>query len=675
MRLGTKILLLTLAATVGLSGTVIWLVTRDVTAREVDRARHTIKWAVSGYFASVDERLIRDARLVNLLMHETPNRAQLSRLEEGAADDQPFAQRQLADEICGRLIQDELNFAGINPAFHVILNSRGDLRVARTSDEPALAKALAAQNWPQDEVISSNTLNPIRKYLWINNSLYLAMGVPIRMNQGDEPSHAYFVGYHINDQWLSKLLSLVRQDASRREESVSVISAWFLVDGNIVARATSSADFNAAVPDRAAAIVTASAKSRADEQREEIQFTSNGERFVGESVIFNPSQNVQGILAVVNSLDQQLAPLRRLQRNIAILAIVIIIIALIFARFLARLIAAPIEQVVAGTERIAAGNFDQPLAINRRDEIGQLATSFNSMAAGLKQRDLIKDTFGKFVSPRLVEDFLTDPSRLALSRRVQSVLMSDLENFAPMSERLRPEDLVALLNEYLGRSADIVSNHGGIVDKFIADAVVAFWGPPFSDDHATLACRAALALVQSTNNMAKACQKLNIAPLRVRIGIATGEVLAGIIGSAAKQDYTVIGDIANLAARLEGVNKIYKTQILATAATMQAAQDKIVFRKLDTLRVIGRSEPVELFEVLAESSTASGTLIDLTRRYAQALEPYQQRNWPAAAAAFKALSSAFPDDLPATVMAARCEWFGASPPDASWDGVWQQESK
>src|SRR6267378_1695988 len=102
MRLGTKILLLTLAATVGLSGTVIWLVTRDVTARETDRARRTIKWAVSGYFASVDERLIRDARLVNLLMHETPNRAQLSRLEEGAADDKPFAQRQLADEICGK---------------------------------------------------------------------------------------------------------------------------------------------------------------------------------------------------------------------------------------------------------------------------------------------------------------------------------------------------------------------------------------------------------------------------------------------------------------------------------------------------------------------------------------------------------------------------------------------
>src|SRR5205814_7161482 len=167
-----------------------------------------------------------------------------------------------------------------------------------------------------------------------------------------------------------------------------------------------------------------------------------------------------------------LGPLRRLQLTIAIFTIVIIIIALSVARLLARLIASPIEQVVAGTQRIASGNFDQPLTIKSRDEIGQLAASFNSMAAGLKQRDLIKDTFGKFVSPRLVEDFLTDPKRLALSRRVQTILMSDLENFTPMTERLRPEDLVGLLNEYLGRSADIVSEHGGIVDKLDRKSVV-----------------------------------------------------------------------------------------------------------------------------------------------------------------------------------------------------------
>ena len=666
MRLGTKILLLTLAATVGLSGTVIWLVTHDVTARELDRARKTIKWAVSGYFQSVDERLGRDSRLVTLSMQEPQYRVQLSLLEEGNPEQKRFAAAQLADQIFAQDLQKELTHGGISPAFHVLLNAKGEVRFASAPENPGLTKALSTQDWPTDDVLSAGA-NPPRKYLWIDNSLYLVMGIPLRTVSTDEPSHAYFVGYRVDDQWLSNLLHLVREDASRREESLAVISAWFLVDGKIVASATSSGVFSAALPDRAAALVTASTKSGAAEQREEIQFTSSGERFVGESLIFRPSQNVQGILAVVNSLDQQLVPLRRLQRNIAILTIVIIIIALLVARILARLIAGPIEQVVAGTQRIAAGDFDQPLSIQRRDEIGQLASSFNSMSAGLKQRDLIKDTFGKFVSPRLVEDFLTDPKRLQLSRRVQSVLMCDLENFTPMTERLRPEDLVNLLNEYLGRSADIVGAHGGIVDKFIADAVVAFWGPPFSEDHATLACRAALDLVTSTNEMAGACRALNIPPFRVRIGIATGEVLAGIIGSAAKQDYTVIGDIANLAARLEGVNKIYKTQILATAATAQAAEAKILFRKLDTVRVIGRSEPVEIFQVIGQGQRDAHA----ENRYASALSLYQKRDWAKAAAAFRALEG----DPTALAMALRCESFSTAPPAQDWDGIWQQESK
>jgi adenylate cyclase len=175
--------------------------------------------------------------------------------------------------------------------------------------------------------------------------------------------------------------------------------------------------------------------------------------------------------------------------------------------------------------------------------------------------------------------------------------------------------------------------------------------------------------------MADAARRLNVPPLRVRIGIATGEVLAGIIGSSTKQDYTVIGDIANLASRLEGANKIYKTQILATAATAHAAKDSILFRKIDVVRVIGRNEPVELFEVLSESAIVPANLIDLRQRYAEALTFYENRDWPAAASAFRALASAFPSDGPASVMAARCQRFQAASPDSSWDGIWQLESK
>src|SRR3954471_5064834 len=145
MRLGTKILLLTLAATVGLSGTVIWLVTRDVTAREIDRARHTIKWAVSGYFESVDERHHRDSRLVTLLIEDPKYFAYFEPLETGNAEEKLFAKRQLTDEIFGNTIQNELTYGGIYPAFHVLLNARGKILFAIARDDPALAKSLTAQ--------------------------------------------------------------------------------------------------------------------------------------------------------------------------------------------------------------------------------------------------------------------------------------------------------------------------------------------------------------------------------------------------------------------------------------------------------------------------------------------------------------------------------------------------
>src|SRR5215204_4183713 len=225
MRLGTKILLLTLAATVGLSGTVIWLVTRDVTAREVDRARRTIKSAVSGYFASVDERHQRDAALVTLIMGDAYPRLQLDLIEAADAKSREAPEAQLADVIFGKHIQGELTYADISPAFHVLLNSRGELRVASAPDNPQLSKALASQSWPYHAVLTGQS--SVRQYLWINKVLYLAMGVPLRANRDEDPTHAYFVGYRVDDQWLGKLLRLVREDASRREESLAVISAWF----------------------------------------------------------------------------------------------------------------------------------------------------------------------------------------------------------------------------------------------------------------------------------------------------------------------------------------------------------------------------------------------------------------------------------------------------------------
>src|SRR2546421_2605794 len=222
MRLGTKILLLTLAATIGLSGTVIWLVTRDVTAREIDRARHTIKWAVSGYFESVEERHHRDSRLVTLLVEDPKFFAFFEPLETGNAEEKLFAQRQLTDEIFGQTVQNELSYGGISPAFQGLLNAHGKVLFSISRDNPGLAQSLSSQSWATDD---ASAHNPPRRYIWLDNALYIAMAVPIHTIKGEDPTHVVFVGYRVDDQWLGKLLYLVREDASRRQESLAVISA------------------------------------------------------------------------------------------------------------------------------------------------------------------------------------------------------------------------------------------------------------------------------------------------------------------------------------------------------------------------------------------------------------------------------------------------------------------
>jgi class 3 adenylate cyclase len=671
MRLGTKILLLILAITLGLSAVIIWVVTRAVTANEVARAKGTISKAVSDYFERVEETHQTNAAVVRLIMGDSQARSNLARLQDGDADSKAFARAQLSEELFGGTIPKafgELRRGHNDPAFHVLANDSEQIEFTTAGNDKPLADALAKLEWPAQSVLRTEKL--IRFYHWIDAKLYISLAIPLKSGLGDAPDFVYFVGYRVDDRWLTRHLSISNALAA---DTGPPLYACFLVNGNAVAQSAQGSDHT-----RFQAIDAATRGLPAADQRSPIEFRATGENFVGESVVFTPAPGIRGVLAVASSLDQALLPLRRLQHSIAIAAGVVMLIAVFASRALSRFIAKPIEQLVVATHRIAAGQFREPLNSRRRDELGQLARSFNQMSAGLEQRDLIKDTFGKFVSPKLVEEFLADPSRLHLGgqRRVQSVLMSDLENFTALSEKLSPEDLVMLLNAYLGDTADVITELGGIVDKFIADAVVAFWGPPLAADHAARACQAALRLTQLTSRHDHICENLGCASLRARVGIATGEVLIGNIGSLSKYNYTVIGDVANLSSRLEGVNKVYKTQILTTAQTAKEAGDAIIFRKIDTVRVVGRADPVELYEVLAEAKTTSDWAIALRDSYAKALAHYEQRHWPEAKAAFEEVLRKHLSDHPSEIMAARCEAFaGQTAEQSNWDGAWLIQSK
>ncbi|MCP4250448.1 MAG: adenylate/guanylate cyclase domain-containing protein [bacterium] len=670
MSLGTKILLLILALTLGLSGLVIWLVTASVTSHETDRARAAIGQTIRFFMDNIRDRHRQIQREVRLVMEEPNHRALLEQIGSSADDVEAhrFVLAQLRDEIFGRTVQTILTTDDAGPAFHVLLDDFGDVLLTTAGDDTALAADLGGVSWPFEPVIEHGSLEQQRRYVWAGGQLYLAYGVPLSVEiaqpadeggPAEPATHALFCGTRVDDAWVRRMVGLA-------EQAAVPLDGWFTIDGAVVARGGRLA--TQARPD--GRLLAAGAGSEL-EPMPEVSFRAGGERFVGRQGTFEPAPEASGVFVVGASLDAALAPLRRLQRILAAVAGAVVIVAFVCCRAVARLIAEPVEQLVAGTGRIARGEFGVPIESTRRDELGQLARSFNQMAAGLEQRDLIKETFGKFVDPTIVEAFLSDPARLGLGgeHRVQTVLFSDLANFTSLSEGLDPEQLVTLLNRHLGDMAGAVAATRGIVDKFIGDAVMAFWGPPLSPDHAADACRAALRSAERTRAMADACREIDCPPLHVRIGIATGEVLVGNIGSPNKYNYTVMGDTVNLGSRLEGLNKVYGTQILTDGRTAELAGDAIIARRIDRTRVAGRSEAVDLHEVLAEAGDGDEAVRGRCADYAEALGCYESRDWAGAGDAFAGVVAEWPDDGPARLMIQRCAAFRDNDPGPDWDGV------
>ena len=656
MRFATKILLLTLAITIGLSALIVWVVSESITRAETERARATIRRAIDEYDRRREERAAYTSTYVHLLLEDPQNRAYLQELDAAGDAAPATAVTQLRDEIFGRVLQQELS-RDAAPALHVLVNRKGAVALVASPQglDPPAEQRVRELPWPSAPVIDEG--RSTQHYFVLDGRLYIAFAVPVRVELTDNWTFAYFVAYEINDAWVRRFL---------RPQDQTELRVAAELDGSVIARSapTDQAEQHA--------IRIATGSRFGGGGRIGIEFDAQDEHFLGEAVLLPTSAGGGASFAFFSSLDRALEPLRTVQRRIVIVTVAVVLMAVLVARLMSRYFAGPVEQLVAGTERIARGEFDVPIDLRRGDELGVLARSFNQMAAGLEQRDLIKDTFGKFVDPAIVQSLLDDPTRLKLGgeRRVQTILFADLENFSALGERLDPEALFELLNGYLEGAADVVAEHRGIIDKFIGDGVVAFWGPPMEEHHALMACRAALKLVQRTLDHSEVARKLGLPPLRVRVGLATGEVLVGNIGSKSKYNYTVMGDVANLASRLEGVNKLYGTQILVTERTRREAGASIVARKIDTVRVIGRQEPVELWELLRESDQTNGQLDERMEQYEAALGLYQSRRWTEARAAFDRL-----DDPPARAMAGRCAVLADQDPPSAWDGVWNLDRK
>jgi len=300
-----------------------------------------------------------------------------------------------------------------------------------------------------------------------------------------------------------------------------------------------------------------------------------------------------------------------------------------------------------------------------------------------KEKRFIRGAFAQYLAPSVIEQLTNNPEFLKLGgeKKVLTAFFSDVAGFSTISEKLSPDELVNLLNEYLTVMTDIVLDHSGTVDKFEGDAIIAFFGAPVPyDDHALRACYVS---IDMQKGLAKLREKWSKEPhwpkivhsMQMRIGLNTGPMVVGNMGSKTRMDYTMMGDSVNLAARLEGANKQYGTLNMISEYTYKDVKGSIEVRELDLIRVMGKTEPVRVYELLDRKGEVPHELQKVYNAYTEGLALYREQKWDDAIAKFEQALILKVDDEPSKRYIVRCEEFKASPPPEDWDGIFTMTTK
>jgi adenylate cyclase len=294
-----------------------------------------------------------------------------------------------------------------------------------------------------------------------------------------------------------------------------------------------------------------------------------------------------------------------------------------------------------------------------------------------RQRKFMLKALSKVVSPAVAQELAREPGRLALGtvRTRVTLLFTDLANFTTMSESIDVQKLGELLNRYLGEMSDQVLLNGGTLDKYIGDAIMCFWNAPLpQDDHAVRACRTALAIAQREELIREELRKLGAHHLFTRIGINTTDAAVGFVGSSHLFNYTALGDGVNLASRLEGANKLYSTRILLAQSTAEQVTREFLLRKVDLLKVKGKTQPMAVFELMGEKGK-DPKLEELAAGYQSALIQYQAQKWDSAEKELLELQKNFAEDGPIKALLARIDDLRSHPPPPDWDGCYEAKEK
>jgi adenylate cyclase len=390
------------------------------------------------------------------------------------------------------------------------------------------------------------------------------------------------------------------------------------------------------------------------------------------------------MLALVQADGQTMA---RAQHQVMMIAAALTLFAaalgVVFSILVSNGVTVPVRRLLEGTRAVEAGQLDEVIAVTTRDEIGYLTAAFNRMVEQLRLKKRILDTFGKYIDPRVVKDLIDAPMLAAEGhRRVMTVLFCDIAGFTTTSERMTPQGLVKILNQYFSTMSAPIRDNDGIIDKYIGDAIMAYWGPPFNKDieQTRLASLAAIDMIDRLESLRAFFPEIlgiRSAPISfdLRIGVATGEALVGSIGSEQMMNYTVVGDTANFAARLESANKIYGSRILVSEATALGAADFVEAREIDLVAMAGQTEPERIYEIIGRKGELTVEQRELRARFAEGLAAYRARSWEEARRAFSKALAIVSHDGPSLAFIARIDALAAVPPATDWDGSWRLDQK
>jgi adenylate cyclase len=414
--------------------------------------------------------------------------------------------------------------------------------------------------------------------------------------------------------------------------------------------------------------------------KELLEFT-----FKGQTELRELRSKLQEITVRMAELSAQDAEKRKNRVLISSSAttLLAVVLGLGAAWIISRNMAKPLLELLRTTRKVQGGDFCTHVGKLPEDEIGQLGASFNLMVDELRRKQDLQKAIGSYIDPRIVEKVIVPgrPEDVMGQKRLMTVLFTDLVGFTTLGENLTAGGLVHVINRYFTLMSECVQKERGIIDKFIGDAIMAYWGPPFvaEEEQAIAACRAALAQVDALARFRAELPDLmglrkNLPEINLRIGLATGEVVVGNIGSETARSYTVMGDTVNLASRLESANTMYGTRILISEETQRMVERGMATREVDLLAVKGKNDPVGIYELLAEQGKQKPEEEQKIRRAEAALGAYRKQDWAGAEGMFREMVEKHADG-PSRTFLGRIALLREHPPGPGWDGVWRMTTK